>query len=323
MPLVAIADAGRWGYRDRATLSAHWDGSGWQLGMMRRDEVVAIHDCPVHTLRLRETVRLLAAALPAYSQFPVHFLVQSGAQCTLVLKQAKLPAMDWLDSSLKEKLAATGIEGLWLHLHPSAGKKIFHKRGWELVWGQPRSRDASGMYHGPAAFQQLIPQLYEASRAKAEAFLLPGAGDRVVDLYCGAGGTMRRWLAAGAETIGVELAGEAIECARLNSPGASLLRGSCEARLPQVDQWLSAADGAGRCLVYVNPPRTGLEPAVRKWLVQRGRPERIAYLSCSAGTLSRDLTELEAGGYRVERITPYDFFPQTLHVETLALLQRA
>ena len=50
------------------------------------------------------------------------------------------------------------------------------------------------------------------------------------------------------------------------------------------------------------------------------RPARMAYLSCSAGTLRRDLEPLERSGYEILGILPYDFFPQTLHVETLALL---
>ncbi|MDD3708601.1 MAG: hypothetical protein PHR17_10130 [Aminobacterium sp.] len=46
----------------------------------------------------------------------------------------------------------------------------------------------------------------------------------------------------------------------------------------------------------------------------------MAYLSCSAGTLARDLLYLEEKGYEVKHITPYDFFPNTYHVETLACL---
>ena len=52
------------------------------------------------------------------------------------------------------------------------------------------------------------------------------------------------------------------------------------------------------------------------------RPARIAYLSCSAGTLARDLESFEAAGYSLDRILPYDFFPLTHHVEALALLER-
>jgi 23S rRNA (uracil1939-C5)-methyltransferase len=48
----------------------------------------------------------------------------------------------------------------------------------------------------------------------------------------------------------------------------------------------------------------------------------MAYLSCSAGTLNRDLSILCSTGYLVERIIPFDFFPQTIHVESLVLLSR-
>jgi hypothetical protein len=48
----------------------------------------------------------------------------------------------------------------------------------------------------------------------------------------------------------------------------------------------------------------------------------MAYLSCSAGTLARDLGTFEAAGYSIDRIVPYDFFPLTHHVEALALLER-
>ena len=79
---------------------------------------------------------------------------------------------------------------------------------------------------------------------------------------------------------------------------------------------------SGRFLVFANPPRLGLEPEVVHWLVDVGSPQRIAYLSCSAGTLARDLSVLCDAKYRVCEIQPYDFFPQTHHVETLVFLER-
>jgi len=76
----------------------------------------------------------------------------------------------------------------------------------------------------------------------------------------------------------------------------------------------------GERVAYVNPPRSGLEAPVTAALATELRPVRLAYLSCSAGTLARDLSVLEAAGYRVTGIEPYDFFPLTHHVETLARL---
>ena len=72
----------------------------------------------------------------------------------------------------------------------------------------------------------------------------------------------------------------------------------------------------------MNPPRSGLEREVAGALARELRPARVAYLSCSAGTLARDLAAFEDAGYSVASIRPYDFFPGTHHVEALALLER-
>lgn len=310
------------GYRDRVCLAAGWENGAWQFGMMADRRLLPIPDCPVHSERVRTTVRALAQKLPPGPLFPMVYLAQSGAQVTLVLKTAIRPETGWLDETLRARLAAAGVEALWLHLHPSAGKKIFAKNQWQLLWGEPRSRDGHGLWYGPGAFQQLVPELYSASITEAAQFLEPETGTAVLDLYSGVGGSLRRWSAGGARILGVELGGEAVACARLNVPEATVLRGACETRLPQLRQWSGElAPGTVR-LAYVNPPRTGLEEGVAGWLSTDFRPRRMAYLSCSAGTLRRDLEIFARHGYRVERITPYDFFPRTYHVETLALLSR-
>jgi tRNA/tmRNA/rRNA uracil-C5-methylase (TrmA/RlmC/RlmD family) len=175
--------------------------------------------------------------------------------------------------------------------------------------------------YGPSAFQQLIPVLYQNALDTAEAFLSPTQYDCVVDLYCGIGVSLKRWSFQGARVLGVELAGEAVECARHNVPQALLLRGKCSERIPQLNEWIKQeTHPSHQRLLYVNPPRTGIEPQVIQWVIDEFRPRRIAYLSCSAGTLRRDLDRLVNGGYQVAQIRPYDFFPQTYHVEALVLL---
>lgn len=310
-----------WDYRDRVCLATAWDGK-WQFGLMADRRLIPIPACPVHSPRVRETVRLLTNALPPDCDFPMVYLVQSGAQVTLVLKTATWPPTGWLSEAVKVRLAAAGVEGLWLHRFPSAGKKIFAKNEWDLLWGEPRSRDEQGLWYGPGAFQQLVPGLYRAALDEAVRFLQPGPDSAVLDLYSGAGSSLLRWRQAGARAIGVELGGEAVACARLNVPEAEILRGTCAARLPQLREWNDRLPSALSRLAYLNPPRTGLEAPVARWLAEDYRPVRLAYLSCSAGTLRRDLETFTQSGYAVERITPYDFFPQTYHVETLVLLRR-
>ncbi len=317
-PVRAPREDQRFGYRDRVTLNARFDAAlGWRFGMMRRDELVPIHGCPVHSARVNKLVALLRTTLPPHADFPLAYLHVAGGQATLIVK-ARNYAPACLDA-LREELPATGVEGLWVHCHAAAGRKLFARSGWHLAWGVPRSLDATGLVHGPAAFQQLLPGLHAESVALARAHLEPAPGVAVLDLYCGIGATLHQWLQAGATGLGIELAGGAVDCARINAPGAVVLRGTCEQRLPQVREWWGDGN-ARRHACYVNPPRSGLEPPLLEALAHELRPDRLAYLSCSAGTLARDLAAFAATGYEVRAIAPFDFFPGTHHVECLALL---
>ena len=76
---------------------------------------------------------------------------------------------------------------------------------------------------------------------------------------------------------------------------------------------LGAAD-----LVITNPPRTGMDARVSEAL-ERRRPGRVVYLSCDPATLARDLTRLP--GFRLADLAAFDLFPQTAHVETVAVLE--
>ena len=318
--IAAPAAARRLGYRDRVTLTARWDdAAGWRFGLVRFDELIAIHDCPVHTPRVRALVRLLVERLPDAVAVPLAYLHVCGAQATLIVKSHHV-RVELLDPVLAA-VAATGLEGLWLHLHPAAGRRLFARSGWRLLWGSARSRDPGGLLHGPTAFAQALPELHRASLAAAAAHLRPGPGVSVLDLYSGHGASLLEWTGAGSAALGVELSGEAVELATVNAPRARVLRGTCVQRLPQLRDWWR--EQGGERVAYVNPPRSGLEPEVVATLAGQLRPSRLAYLSCSAGTLARDLATLVADGYRVRSIRPYDFFPLTHHVEALALLERA
>ena len=322
-PVRSVPESERWGYRTKTTLSARFDGGKWEFGMWRRDEFVPIPNCPVHAPELNRALTLLADSFPQEHSFALACIVISGAQAVLVIKSKQEPTLNWLSKDVAQRLASMGIEGLWYHMNPSTGRRIFEKSGWKLIWGNPRSTDYNGLLYGPAAFQQLIPELYNQSLEEAERFLNPDDNSAVIDLYCGTGNSMRRWINQGATVIGVELGGEAVECARLNVPQAMVLRGACRQRVPQIIEWTDNKRYQGKeILLYANPPRTGLEAEVLEWITKQGLPNRIAYLSCSPGTLSKNLRWLCTNGYRLVRCVPFDFFPQTHHVETLALLER-
>jgi 23S rRNA (uracil1939-C5)-methyltransferase len=230
---------------------------------------------------------------------------------------------DWITDDVIQELASIGIQGLSLHLNPSAGRRMFAKHGWHLLWGKDHAINQAGLRYGRTSFSQLIHRLHSESIDDAEFFLNPDKEDCVVDLYCGIGSSLVRWINKGAYTMGIETGGEAVECALINAPEARVLRGTCHQRLPQLQQWIESMHKSGRHkLLYVNPPRTGIEPAVLAWITRQMQPDKIAYLSCSAGTLNRDLGIIATTGYEIKKIIPFDFFPQTHHVECLVLAER-
>lgn len=317
----SVDDSQRWHYRSKVKLAARWLEHEWTFGMEPRDDFIAIPRCPVQSALVTDTLAILSKAMPPPERWPLRFILQNGALLTLILKASTLPDTSWLTDQVSCALHRAGLRGLHVNLHPATGRILFAKRGWHRLWGESRVRDALGLWHGPGAFQQLVPALYAESLDEAGQHLALNHDDLVIDLYCGIGGSMARWLRHTPHVAGIECDGEAIECAQLNAPGASILRGLCAQRLPQLRELVALFAPEHRQL-YANPPRLGLEPEVLNWITSESRPQRLAYLSCSPGTLRRDLLALTHAGYEVTALRPFDFFPQTHHVETLALLHR-
>lgn len=322
-PVVSVPDENRWGYRHKTTLNARWDENGWHFGMMRRDELIDIPDCPLHKPEVNRILGILRSCLPNGADFPLRFYVQTSAQIVLIVKTSIALNHSWLTSEIISLLIGNGVKGLWVHYNPSAGRRLFENTKWELLFGEERSLDFNQLLYGPGAFQQLIPNLYNRSLDEAFAFFCPTHNHSIADLYCGTGTSMSRWAAVGANILGVELGKEAVDCAKLNVPNATILRGACRQRVPQIKEWVNRQrDDNHEVYLYINPPRTGIEQEVLDWIIGEGKPQRIAYLSCSAGTLSKNLVVLTNNGYKVTRLIPYDFFPQTIHVECLALIEK-
>jgi 23S rRNA (uracil1939-C5)-methyltransferase len=148
-------------------------------------------------------------------------------------------------------------------------------------------------------------------RAHAVAALGEVAGRHVWDLYAGIGETTAALAGAGASVESVESDPRAVEEAEARGPAASRHVGRAE----RVVGRLRAPD-----LVITNPPRTGMEELVTTAL-ETAAPTRIVYISCDPATLARDLTRLR--GFRLSSVVAFDLFPQTAHVETVAVLDRA
>ena len=147
------------------------------------------------------------------------------------------------------------------------------------------------------------------------AYLDPQADDTLLDLYCGVGVMGLTAADQVRQVIGIEEHPAAIAdaCANRDANSDSRVRfiaGKAEAILPGLESKITK--------VVLDPPRSGCQPGVLDALL-RLAPERIVYVSCDPTTLARDAALLTRGGYDLVEVQPVDMFPQTYHVEAVAL----
>ncbi len=145
-------------------------------------------------------------------------------------------------------------------------------------------------------------------------------GGHVLDLFSGVG-LFALTLASRAESVlGVETSERAIEDAKYNALEAGLSHvGFREADSQQAMAALPVRAGER---IVLDPPRAGAGPELCRTISARG-PEAIVYVSCDPPTLGRDLFAFAAAGYRPVSLDAFDLFPDTFHLEAVALLRRA
>jgi len=148
---------------------------------------------------------------------------------------------------------------------------------------------------------------------------VPGPASRVLGLYCGSGAIELSLARAAGRVTGVDSSpaniAAAVENALVNRiENAEFVPGTVEA----------LAGGPLRepaDVVIVDPPRVGLTGKALKQTVSAGAPV-LVYVSCNPDSLVRDLRSLLDAGYRISSLAPFDLFPHTPHLETLAVLER-
>jgi tRNA (uracil-5-)-methyltransferase len=141
-------------------------------------------------------------------------------------------------------------------------------------------------------------------------------GGRVLDLYSGVG-SISLYIAGNAESVtGVEVLKEAVDMANVNREINSI--GNADFVCADALEFIK--DAGGRFdTVILDPPRSGMNPKVIRYLREIS-PEKIIYLSCNPDAFKNDLQGLE--NYSMRSIEAFDMFPQTPHIETLAVLGR-
>lgn len=142
----------------------------------------------------------------------------------------------------------------------------------------------------------------------------------LVDAYCGVGVFSLCAARRFEQVAGVEISPQAVELARINAAAngidnAKFTIGKSEAIFE------SMKFPGDESAMIIDPPRAGCDAVFLQQLLDFG-PRRLVYVSCDPATQARDLKILRAGGYKIERIQPFDLFPQTRHIECVATLSR-
>lgn len=203
-----------------------------------------------------------------------------------------------------------------------------------LVKGDPKERadlkvevlSGRGFWHerlGAYDYKVSAPSFFQVNTLLAETLVsmvierLEADGtDRVLDLYAGAGTFTLPLTEVAGEVVAVEGAGSAVRDLRANIESAGVW-----ADVMPGEAARTLAEAGHFDLAVVDPPRAGMTEPVLKGLVATGA-RRIVYVSCDAATLARDARALTDAGYQLTSATPIDLFPQTWHVETVAVFER-
>ena len=165
-------------------------------------------------------------------------------------------------------------------------------------------------------FYQVNDFQIENLYGQAKKFL--GSGKKVLDLYCGS--ATSSIAINGDNLVGVEINKNAIQDAKINAEINDLRDFKFIAKNAKyIDEKFIKKEKIDTLIV--DPPRAGLDKDLIKSIGKSGLKE-IIYISCNPQTLARDINRFEKEGYQLEKIKAVDMFPQTMHVECIALIQR-
>jgi 23S rRNA (uracil1939-C5)-methyltransferase len=194
----------------------------------------------------------------------------------------------------------------------------------ELVWGEAELPERLGeldLRISSEAFFQTNTEMAEVLYGIVADYAALEGWERVYDLYCGIGTIALTLAPRAGELWGVEIVeqavADAIAGARRNEVrSARFFAGDARLALPELIERAGKPD-----VVVVDPPRAGLSQKVVRRILDAS-PKRVVYVSCNPTTLAPNAAQLVDAGWRLVKVRPVDMFPQTPHVECVALLER-
>jgi 23S rRNA (uracil1939-C5)-methyltransferase len=333
-PIVPALE--QWRYRNKLEYSFATDEAGRLIcgfhAPGRWDRVIEITDCLLASERANAARERIvqwcrSQALQAHDRrthegFLRNLVVREGRR-TDQIQVRLVTGPGELDGEGLAAAASPADGVLWTRTEAAA--ETTQGGQTELLAGSERLEEEIGglrLRIAPEAFFQtnteMAEQLYGIAREYAQ---LTGF-ERVYDLYCGIGTIGLLISPRAAEVWGLELIedaiADAIDNARLNEiDNARFFAGDARLALRELTERAGRPD-----VVVVDPPRAGLSQKIVRRIIEAS-PRRIVYVSCNPTTLAPNAAQLVQAGYKLIRVRPVDMFPQTPHIECVALLERS
>ncbi len=321
-----VPSPSQWGYRQRLRLKL--DSSG-RPGFFKKktNSFVRISSCPIADRPINSALAELTESkvlAPLSESCREIELLQSPADqsITLVLllrKKQEIPA-DVLQavtgcSSIDSFICKTGQQ--LVNLSEAGVEQKKAKPLWQEI--MPAESQSCTLSWSAGCFSQVnAAQNQQIIRIVCD-FAGNIKGKTILDLYCGMGNFSIPLALAGGTVTGIEWNRESIKWAGINAETAGITASFFAADVAESLRQL-VKDRALVDLIVLDPPRKGIAEAAA--LLAELNPEKIIYISCDPATLARDLTTLDGAGYATIKLIPVDMFPQTHHIETVALLEQ-
>ena len=315
-----------WGYRERARISAKYVIKKQKMLVgfhERRSSYVAdMQSCEILAPKIAGLIKPLAdlfEGLTIREQLPqVEVAVGEHVDVLVLRIMAPLSAGD--EAALRDFADLHKVQ-FWLQTKgPETVKAFYPLDAPALSYSLPEF--AITMPFAPGEFTQVNSELNRVMISRAIRRLEPKAGERIADFFCGLGNFTLPISRSGAEVLGIEgsdaLVKRAAQNAAYNGLSANtkfqamnLFEMTEELLLSmgKYDKWL------------IDPPRDGAMELVKS-ITPAIAPERIVYVSCNPATLARDAAELVQRGYVLKSAGVMNMFPQTSHVESIAVFER-
>lgn len=332
-----LASPEKKGYRNKAQVPVRTVHGRLEIGFFRKHshDLVPLTnffttDPAIDQVLLQVRDLLRKYRVPAYDELhhrgEVRYLDVRRSKSTgeimviLICLHRTFPQLKKLTAAISK---IVGVTSVFLNYNPDKTNVILGQHDY-LLAGKAYITDQIGAIKfriSPRSFFQInslqTPRLYRL--AIDEAHLK--ASDVVIDAYAGIG-TIGLSVAPHVRAVrGMEVIPEAVKDANANArlngiKNARYLTGKAEVVMPR---W--AKEGLKTDVIFVDPPRKGLTPEFITAAAQTG-PNKIVYISCNPATQVRDLQLFMAQGYLFNEIHPVDMFPQTPHVEAVAVLTK-